>query len=201
MTAEKRWGARRLQRALALALVLAALAGCSGDPEASSPDEANRRADLTVLGDSFLPAGWKAVPAKSRLDDPPGKPVYCGISVEPDPVLEGRLAYYEEASSGRAVLEYAMVGTAATARDVLDALLATAKDCRTAGRTLTVVTERPEVGDQSVAWDSVSDSGVRSRILVLRAGDTVVALIAFGATSVPETEQGSIAQSVTENLS
>lgn len=197
--------ARKWGFAVATTLALVVLSACSSDPAPTgaptSSTTAAQRADLTVLGDSFLPAGWKAVPAKSRLDGPPGKPEYCGISAEPDPVLEGRLAYYEEASSGRAVLEYAMVGTAATAQEVLDALLATAKDCRTEGRALTLVADRPEVGDQSVAWDSVSDSGVRSRILVLRSGDTVVALIAFGDTSVPETEQESIAQSIAKNLS
>lgn len=191
---------------VAVALVaLTALAACTNDSAPAKGERpasaADQRANLTVLKDADLPSGWKVVPARSRLDGPPGKPIYCGISAEPAPIREGRLGYYEQASTGRAVLAYDMVGTSQTAGDVLDALIKVAPDCREEGRTLTVVSDSPAVGGQSVAWDTVSDTGARSRVLVFRADDTVVALIAFGATSVPVTEQAAIARTIENRLS
>ena len=191
--------------AVAAFLALVTLAGCTSDPAPaeveSAVTSADQRANLTVLKDSDLPSGWKAVPARSRLGGPPGKPVYCGISAEPLAVREGRLGYYEQASTSRAVLAYGMVGTKQTARRVLDALIKAAPNCRDEGRKMTVVGDLPDAGDQSVAWDVVSDSAARSRVLVFRADDTIVALIAFGPTRVPLTEQAAIAKVLVARLS
>ena len=186
------------------ALALIALSACTSTPaHKSEPNvsSADQRANLTVLKKADLPTGWDAVPAKSRLDGSPGKPVYCGVAAEPSPLREGRLGYYEEASTGRAILEYAMVGSSASATDVLDALIKAASTCPGAEQKFTQVKQAVHVGDQAVAWDTVSGEGARSRVMVFRAGDTVVAMIAFGTTSVPVNEQQAIAGTIASNLS
>jgi len=193
-----------------LAIALVTLAACAGDPSSTTseaaPSSADRRANLTVLeSKADLPDGWASVPPRNRLEGPPGKPVYCGVSAEPDPLREGRLAYYEQASTGRAMLEYGMLGTTETATGVLDALIKAAPDCsgvskQDDARPYTQVKDLPQIGDQSVAWDTVSGSEARSRVLVFRADDTVVVLVAFGTTSVPITEQTEIARTLAAAL-
>jgi hypothetical protein len=179
---------------------LIALSACTSDPAhqaAPTTTSADKRANLTVLKKADLPAGWDAVPAKSRLDGSPGKPIYCGVTAEPSPLREGRLGYYEEASTGRAVLEYGMVGTSASATEALDKLLKSVATCPD----VRVVKQALDVGDQTVAWDTVSAEGARSRVMVFRAGDTVVAMIAFGTTSVPVNEQQAMAGTIASKLS
>lgn len=196
----------RGRRAVGFAGVLAlvALSACTRSPAPQTEptvSSAERRADLTVLKKADLPEGWAAVPARSRLDGPPGKPSYCGVAAEPSPLREGRLSYFEEASTGRAVLEYGMVGTSATATRVLDALIKAAPTCRGTKQEFALVKNGIKVGDQTIAWDTVSDQGGRSRVLVFRAGDTVVAMVAFGVTSVPVAEQNAIARATASKLS
>jgi hypothetical protein len=186
---------------LAAVALVAVLSACTSDPAPAAPktSAADARANLTILPADGLPDRWARVPAKDRLDGPPGTATYCGVVAEPDPVREGRISYYEEKSLPRAVLEYGMLSTTEGATATLDALTAVRDTCEEPGTTVAPVDVA--VGDQSVAWDFTRDDGSAYRVVVFRRTDTVVVLVAFGGTSAPADEQLEIARSIDERLS
>lgn len=183
----------------AMVLSLSACGGSSNTPEPRPSPEANARANLTILKPGDLPDGWRRVPAKDRLDGPPGTARYCGVVAEPDPVREGRISYYEDSSLPRSVLEYGMLSTTEGARSTLNALQARRDDCVENGATVTPVAV--DVGDESVAWDFEQDGAPPFRTLVFRRDDVVVVLVAVGQPSVPHDEQMAIATSIDGRLS
>lgn len=185
----------------ALALTVS-LTACSSDatkePRPQKPASVDVRANRTILPAEQLPKGWKRVPAKDRLDGPPGTARYCGVVAEPAPVREGRISYYEQSSLPRSILEYGMLSTAAGASATMDALVARRDDCVEPGARVTAVDV--SVGDEAVAWDFAPSGSPDFRTIVFRRGDVVVVLVAVGDPSVPHDEQLAIARSIDDRL-
>jgi hypothetical protein len=191
--------ARRLAVLTVLALTLS-LSACGSDApkDDKKPTAADVRANRTILEADGLPGGWRRVPAKDRLDGPPGTARYCGVVAEPDPVREGRISYYEQASLPRSVLEYGMLSTVDGASATMAALVERKDDCAEPGAKVTPVPV--SVGDESVAWDFAREGGPSFRTVVFRRADVVVVLVATGDTSVPGDEQLEIARAIDDRL-
>ena len=191
--------ARRLAVLTALALALSVTAcGSDAPKDDEKPTAADARANRTILGGDDLPNGWRRVPAKDRLDGPPGTARYCGVVAEPDPVREGRISYYEQSSLPRSVLEYGMLSTVEGATATMAALVARQDDCAEPGAKVTSVPV--DVGDESVAWDFAREDGPSFRTVVFRRADVVVVLVATGHTPGPGDEQHEIALSIDARL-
>lgn len=201
--------------ALALALTLV-VAGCNNGAapkgtktaDGSTPTAqdsgdgaARARAATTVLDKaSMLPKGWLPVPTEGRLSGPPGRPAYCGVSVEPKPIRQSALVLYEEDPTQRRVLQYTFVSTERSAKAVMDKLRVAASPCREVGFTVDKATAVTPVGDDFVALDYRTDSGATSRTTIFRARDTIIVLVAYGTLGVPTEATQSIAAKIDELL-
>ena len=133
----------------------------------------------------MLPKNWRPVPVTSRLAKPPGRPSYCGVSAEPDPVRQSALTLYEESPSERRILQYTFVSTESAAKAIMARLVPAAASCTEAGFTVKPVSGFTKVGDETVALDYGNGSGAASRTIVFRVMDTVVVLVGYGPTSIP----------------
>lgn len=155
------------------------------------------RAGVAVLDKtSLLPKDWRPVPVSSRLSKPPGRPSYCGVFAEPDPIRQSALTLYEESPSERRILQYTFVSTESGAKAMMGRLVPAAADCSEPGFTVKPVAGFTVTGDETVALDYGNDSGAASRAVVFRVKDTIVVLVGYGPASVPATPLQAVAATI-----
>jgi hypothetical protein len=207
--------------ALFLVLLLVLLTACApstqpvgrSGPESPSADRrsdgadgpsgaaAAARARGAELQRADLPSGWTPVPLQERFAEPPGVPSYCGVVVEPEPLHHVALELYEERSTGPFVLQYTFVTDEPVAVSRARQLVTAAADCSEKGFRIEPAAGVPEVGDDTVALDYVSDQGAGARVMVFRSGDALVALVGYGNQGVPRDAVTAIAAAVEARLS
>lgn len=195
----------RLVGVAALAMLAAiGLSACSSEePEMRAQDptptesssSADQEASSYLLAEDDLPDGWRHATGEQHL----GRPVVCGVVLEPEDLAGVDTIRYTKGFSGPFVIQYSFVaGSEDSAAATADALADKVGTCDTMRfednkATVTPIRDIASVGTGFSAVRVQLEDGARRDVVTFRDGTHVTVLLGYSLAGTPPPAHADVA--------